>query len=417
MIMALNAEQDENDEPFELLGKPLGQGGFATTYYAKVLSEELVEEFGADKVALKIPLSKMHEKALKVELAMFITLNSRLKGVPTDNLVPFLGFGIFRKQHVIAMRFIPNGNLRQYVRTHGKGARSQKFLPIDEAIRVASEVTRGLQIIHGEQILHRDIKPENVLMDGQTAKVADFGLSRILHTNQLAPTRGGTPPYMSPEILFSGGASFPTDIWSLGVMLYEMVTGRLPFGDYETPEGARAISIRDDKQTPAHERNSDVPRTLSDIIDRTLAKQPSERPTAKELLNALLECTKKADDLEKDLTPIRELMIRADAGREVEAKLRQLICRYPKHSKAYQELGEFYNRCQRYADALDVLRKGLEHDPEHALLLWDCASAAQMLGRNADAVQYLRKALALNLDPSLKRFAQAQLRAIGGGVE
>jgi tetratricopeptide (TPR) repeat protein len=80
-------------------------------------------------------------------------------------------------------------------------------------------------------------------------------------------------------------------------------------------------------------------------------------------------------------------------------------------------LGEFYNRCQRHLDALEVFQKGLNIDSQNAMLHWDSALAAQKLGRERDAVSHLKRALALNLDPSLKRFAESLLRSLPGGAE
>jgi serine/threonine protein kinase len=404
-------ERSGDEEAFQLL-KSLGTGGFAHTYLAKVVDEDLVEEFGTNEVALKIPLSKKKEKALRVELGLFIALNLRLKNVHSINIVPYLGFTVFGGQIVMAMRYMSNGNLRNLIGPFGRG----RCLPMEQVVRLSTDVLKGLQVIHEEHILHRDIKPENVLMDGETAKIADFGISRMLESNEMASTTTGTIFYMAPEILGSDGASFPADIWSMGVMIYEMATGRLPFGDKNTQIGTMADLIRRADHQPACEVCPDVPVPFSKIIDRALSKEPGARPTSRELHDGLLDLLKKQDALESEIAPIREQMAGGNASADIESRLRQIVRRHARNPKAYQYLGEFFNQCQMHLDALNAFQKGLELDQKNAPLMWDCALACQRLGRKQDAVKHLKGALAQGLDPSLKRFAQSLLRALEGGA-
>ena len=118
-------------------------------------------------------------------------------------------------------------------------------------------------MIHHEHVFHRDIKPENILLEGDTPKIADLGIARMLDANELASTGIGSLPYMSPEILGKEGASFPSDLWSLGVTLYEMVTGRLPF---DGTLGELADMIRRTEPLAACKVCPDVPAGLSEII-------------------------------------------------------------------------------------------------------------------------------------------------------
>jgi serine/threonine protein kinase len=194
------------------------------------LTRQLREDFGADIVALKIP-HKDKERALRREVEMQAVLHLRLKDIQAVNIVRYLGFAVFRGKMVMAMEFVEHGSLRDKLGKIGL----QKRLPIEEALKIAEGALKGLAAIHQEHVFHRDIKPENILMSGHPPKVTDFGISRMLDANELASTTSGTIFYMSPEILGPEGASFTSDIWSVGATLYEMVTGKLPFWGLDTP--------------------------------------------------------------------------------------------------------------------------------------------------------------------------------------
>jgi TolB-like protein/tRNA A-37 threonylcarbamoyl transferase component Bud32/Tfp pilus assembly protein PilF len=164
-------------------------------------------------------------------------------------------------------------------------------LEVNEALDVAVQVARGLSKAHSEGVVHRDIKPGNVLItpEGQ-AKVVDFGLAKLATQTALTKTGTsvGTVRYMSPEQARGDNTDHRTDIWSLGVVLYEMLTGQLPFrGDVEP---AVVYSILNDAPRPVTSVRRDVPIALEDIIDRALEKDPAKRyQTTDEFLRALEE--------------------------------------------------------------------------------------------------------------------------------
>ncbi len=400
------------DEPFELLER-LGAGGFAVTYKARVLDEYLREEFGTDEVALKIPLDKKKERVLKREFELNAALHLRLKGLKSLNIVRYLGFAFFDRRFVMAMEYVGQGSLRRVLGDVGR----QKRLPVPEAVAMAEGVLNGLTVIHNEHIFHRDIKPENILLEGRTPKIADLGIARILDSNELASTTTGTIYYMSPEILSEEGASFTSDIWSLGVTLYEMVTGRLPFGGPGTALGTMADLIRRVNPTPAREVCPDLPTGLSEIISKSLQKRPSDRyASAEEMCEALRKIRQKAEShVDEELAAIRGAMSGVDQADEVEKKLRSLAVKYPREPKVYQHLGEFYNRCERYTDAISAFQSGLKITPDHALLHWDLALAYQRIGKGAEAARNLERAMSLGLDASLQRHAASLLKVLRGG--
>jgi len=226
-------------EPFELI-ELLGTGGFAHTYRAQVIDEDLVEDFGSEEVALKIPLNSKKERILRHELELNASLYLRMKNMNVPNIVRYLGFAVFRGQIVMAMEYVSQGNLRKMMRSHGHPRR----LPVEDAVRISMGILKGLVVIHQEHVFHRDIKPENILVAEDIPKIADLGLARMLAPNELASSAAGTIHYMSPETFGEEGASFTSDLWSLGVMLYEMLTAKLPFGRLNTPIGTMVDLIR-----------------------------------------------------------------------------------------------------------------------------------------------------------------------------
>ncbi|NIM18695.1 MAG: protein kinase [Candidatus Latescibacteria bacterium] len=182
----------------------------------------------------------------------------------------------------IVMEYIEGESLAEKIASGGP-------LPIEEALDIAVQVARGLAKAHSEGIVHRDIKPGNVLItpEGQ-AKVVDFGLAKLATQTRITRTgmAVGTVAYMSPEQAQGQEVDHRTDIWSLGAMLYEMLTGQLPFrGEAET---AVLYSILNEAPEPVTSPRGDVPVAVEDIIEKALSKDPAKRhETTHELLAEL----------------------------------------------------------------------------------------------------------------------------------
>jgi serine/threonine protein kinase/Tfp pilus assembly protein PilF len=154
----------------------------------------------------------------------------------------------------------------------------EKPLPIEEASDIAIQIAQGLAKAHEKEIIHRDIKPANIMMttDG-VVKILDFGLAKLSKQTKLTKesTTLGTVSYMSPEQAKGEGVDYRTDIWSLGVILYETLTGQLPFkGEYES---AVIYSILNDSQEPVTGLRTGVPMELERIINKCLQKSPADR--------------------------------------------------------------------------------------------------------------------------------------------
>jgi predicted Ser/Thr protein kinase len=169
----------------------------------------------------------------------------------------------------LAMAFHEGETLRERI--------SRGALPVEAAGEFAAQVAAGLAAAHRKGIVHRDIKPENLLVTTDEAvKILDFGLAKI---GVQAPTRPGvtpgTPAYMSPEQTRGGVVDARTDLWSLGVVLYEMLAGVRPFRGED--EAALIHAIRSDDPTPLSELRPEVPHWLAGVVHRCLAKDPDAR--------------------------------------------------------------------------------------------------------------------------------------------
>jgi serine/threonine protein kinase len=162
-------------------------------------------------------------------------------------------------------------------------------LELGEALRIATQVAEGLQEAHKKGVVHRDIKSANIMvMDKGQAKVMDFGLARIAGGTLLTKEgmAMGTIAYMSPEQARGEEVNHRTDIWSLGIVLYEMFSGRLPFkGEHD--QGV-VYSILNEKPKPITDLRSEIPLSIGQVVSKALEKNPDERyQQVEELLDDL----------------------------------------------------------------------------------------------------------------------------------
>lgn len=188
-------------------------------------------------------------------------------GLSHPNIVTIYEVGEDAGRHFIAMEFLEGPTLREKVQ-------GGQALPIDQATLIAAQIADALQYAHKHGVIHRDIKPDNVHLVGPTMpKLTDFGIARIEAESNITLSGQvfGTPSYMSPEQVAGGEIDARTDIFSLGVMLFEMVTGRKPF----VGESVVTITYNIVHETPV--MPPEVPMWLASILRKAMAKSPGER--------------------------------------------------------------------------------------------------------------------------------------------
>ena len=249
------------NENYDLLGT-LGKGGMGNVY--KALDKRLKRE-----VAFKILDASSDEEAIK----RFYMEAQTMKELDHQNIVHVFDFGQQNNQLFIAMTYVEGTNLADIL--HNKEQLS--FEAIEVIIR---QIARGLLYAHGKGIVHRDVKPSNIMLTRDNrVYIMDFGISYIQEMEKDRLTRTGmtmgTPEYMSPEQCHGDNVTIQSDIYSMGVILFEMTCGRLPF------EGNRPVEIalkHVQEQPPAPELfRKDMPAGLSQLILKCLKKKLNER--------------------------------------------------------------------------------------------------------------------------------------------
>jgi tRNA A-37 threonylcarbamoyl transferase component Bud32 len=245
------------------LGDLLGVGGMAQVYLAH---DEVLDR----DVALKVLREQYADDEDFVERFRREAKNAAALNHP--NIVQVYDQGrASDSTYYMAMEYVPGGTLKERVK--GKG-------PLDsgEAAGVASRVAEALALAHGRGIVHRDIKPQNVMLTASgEAKVADFGIARAASSKTMTETNLvlGTSAYMSPEQVRGERAGPASDLYSLGVVLYEMLTGELPY----TADDPIATAMKHLDEPPRHPReaNPAVPEALDALTAKLLAKRPEDR--------------------------------------------------------------------------------------------------------------------------------------------
>jgi eukaryotic-like serine/threonine-protein kinase len=256
------------------LESKLGSGGMSTVYLAR---DETLERW----VAVKIMHREISDDAAQLE--RFRREARAVARLSHPNLVAVIDAGEDGGHPYIVFEYVEGETLKQRIERLGP-------LPADEAAAYAIEIGRGLAAAHAQNLVHRDVKPQNVLIDPEgRAKVTDFGIARSLEADGLTVTGRvlGTTDYVSPEQAMGHGVDARTDIYSLGVVLYEMLIGSPPFAA-ETLVGV-AMKHVNEQMPNVQIRRPEVSSALAAVVERSTAKDPRQRYPDMESMLADLE--------------------------------------------------------------------------------------------------------------------------------
>ncbi len=301
---ASQAAGGSKDAPVRQVGRylvqsRLGRGGMATVYLAHDPS-----------INRNVAIKFLHASLAEDEEchARFLAEARAAGGLSHPNVVVVHDVGEIEGRPYMAMELIDGQPLADVLE-------KDKQLPIRDAVRIGIQLARALDYAHGRGIVHRDIKPGNimVLKDGRTVKVTDFGIAHIDDAGGNQRTQVGavlgTPQYMSPEQTRGDKLDGRSDLFSAGIVLYQMIAGERPFrGDSLV---AIATKIANDTATPLTQLRPEAPAALRRIVDRCLAKTPAQRyGSGQELAEALQKVLAEIDEAAREKAKPRILPLR-----------------------------------------------------------------------------------------------------------
>jgi eukaryotic-like serine/threonine-protein kinase len=285
----------------------LGSGGFGTVFLAK-------DAWIDKKVAIKVPhrQSGDFDDLLQEPRLLAALDHPNIVGIVTAERVDSVFF--------IVMEYVKGESLEAVLDR-------EKSLDVPRAVNYIVQILKGVAHAHENQVLHRDLRPANVLVsESGLVKVADFGTSRFLEKTH-ATTVIGSPPYMAPE-QFQGRAVLASDIYSVGVIFYQMLTGTLPYFSPNPAQIERMVA--QGRCTPPKIRNNQIPREISDIVMKAIAADLGDRyQRASELLDDL----DTAGEIDHNATQMDDIRKRLKA-REVPKKGFCWHCMKPLHARS-----------------------------------------------------------------------------------
>ena len=244
---------------YEVLDK-VGSGGMSDVY--KALDHKLNRN-----VAIKVLKTEFSED--KNFVSKFKVEAQSAAGLVHPNIVNVYDVGEDNGIHYIVMELIDGITLKKYIEKKGP-------LPVREAVSIAIQVSQGIEAAHNNHIIHRDIKPQNIMISREgKVKVTDFGIARAASANTINSNAMGSVHYISPEQARGGYIDEKSDIYSLGITLYELITGQVPF------EGDSTVSVAlqhiNDEMTSPKELVPDLPISVEKIILKCTQKKPDRR--------------------------------------------------------------------------------------------------------------------------------------------
>lgn len=271
------------------LGLQLGKGGNARVFFAEDMKT-------STSVALKVFFRELErDPNFVARFRKEVRIASKLNH---PNIVRTLDYGYDDGRYYLVMDYIDGTNMQDLINQRGP-------LEITSVVTLVTQLCDALDYAHQQGIIHRDIKPQNVLIDrDEHVRLVDFGLARAVANTGLTVTNPtiGTIGYLAPEQIQNGPLTARTDIYALGIMMFEMVTGRLPFEN----ASALAVALAHVQQEPPLPRvyNPHVSPNLELVIRRCMAKDPDRRyPSVKELKASLMNCLNEEINFKAPLKP------------------------------------------------------------------------------------------------------------------
>ena len=257
----------------------IGSGGMADVYKAQ---DTALNRFVAVKILRpEYSQDETFVKKFRVEA-------QSAAGLSNPNVVGVYDVGEEDNTHFIVMELVEGITLKDYIEMKGK-------LDVKEALNISLQIALGLSAAHAKRIIHRDIKPQNIIMsrDGKV-KVTDFGIAKMADSTTVTTTAAGTVHYISPEQARGGYSDEKSDIYSLGITMYEMLTGEVPFQG-ETNVAVALLHIQGD-MTPPRELEPSIPVSFEKIILKCTQKKPDHRyQSARELIADLKKVLSQPD--------------------------------------------------------------------------------------------------------------------------
>ncbi|WP_051564216.1 protein kinase domain-containing protein [Companilactobacillus paralimentarius] len=285
------------DGRYEILGT-LGEGGMANVYLA---NDTLLNR----KVAVKaLRYDLQDDESVKRRFAREAKATS---GLSNPNIVNVLDVGNDKGVQYIVIEYVDGPNLKKYIRTHFP-------IPYHEVVDIMKQICMAVSDAHEHGIIHRDLKPENILVDESKdpiqVKVSDFGIALALSERSITRTNSllGSVHYMSPEQIKGRSATVLSDIYALGIILFELLTKHVPF----TGDTAVTVALKHSKEDMPDLRKIDpnIPQPLENAVLKATAKDPDQRyQSVKEMCEDLNTCLmpERADEPKFIPTPINNL--------------------------------------------------------------------------------------------------------------
>jgi len=249
----------------------LGKGSFSLVYEGTFKNSD-------KKVAIKKITRLGMNLKMKERLSEEIIIMNKIKEKPHPNIVKCYDIFDYEEYVLIIMEFCESGDLGSIIKEPIREVWVQFFM---------CQLVNGLKYLDKNNILHRDLKPKNILLtnESKVLKIADFGLARILQKKTLINTLCGSPLYMAPEILDRKAYTTRTDLWSIGILIYEMLFGKHPLANCQDFDQLVITIKNNDIQIPPKNNINKISKPCIELVKKMITKNPNKRITWNEFFN------------------------------------------------------------------------------------------------------------------------------------